>query len=163
MTGDHNDRDQRLLLMNQPHRFQAIHSRHEDIEKQQIEVSGFEYRQPFAAVAGADNAVACPFEQKSYSRLDGAVVVHDQNFRHGRPSANTWSQCVVVKLLPVSRKHFLEKNRDDVVKTMSRKCSMCPVEGRRCWTYACSDDSPLRGVQGTCTIEAQRPISRLTP
>jgi hypothetical protein len=33
--------------------------------------------------------VACPFEQKSYGRLDGAVVVHDQNFRHGRLSANT--------------------------------------------------------------------------
>src|ERR1035437_151576 len=89
MTGDHNDRDQRLLLMNQPHRFQAIHARHEDIEKQQIEVSGFEYRQPFAAIAGADNAVACPLEQKSYGRLDGAVIVHDQNFRHGQPSANT--------------------------------------------------------------------------
>ena len=82
MTGDHNDRDQRLLLMNQPHRFQAVHSRHEDIEKQQIEIPGFEDRQPYAAIAGDDHAVAGSFEQKSYGRLDGDVIVHDQNSCH---------------------------------------------------------------------------------
>jgi hypothetical protein len=71
---------------------------------------------------------------------------------------------VVVKLLPVSRKHFLGKNRGDLVKTMSRKRFMCTVEGRRfVGPPLAAMIRALRGVQGTCASEAQRSISRLTP
>ena len=74
--------------MNEPHRFQPVHSRHEDIEKQQIEFSGFEDCQPFAAIAGDGNAVAGSFEQKFDGGLDGAVVIHNQYFCQSRLSAN---------------------------------------------------------------------------
>jgi hypothetical protein len=36
--------------------------RHEDIEKQQVELAGFEDRKPFAAIAGDHNAVPGPFQ-----------------------------------------------------------------------------------------------------
>src|ERR1700689_606813 len=75
--------------MNQPHGFDAIHSRHEDIEKQQVEFSGLEYLKPLAAVGGDDDAVSGAFQQKPDGRLHGAVVVDDQDFCQGQPSANT--------------------------------------------------------------------------
>jgi hypothetical protein len=69
-----------------------------------------------------------------------------------------------VKPLPVSRKHFLEKNCGDLVKTMSRKRFMCTVEGRRYRAVPSGDDSPrFGGVPGTCVIEARRPILCPTP
>jgi hypothetical protein len=70
--------------MNEPHRFQPVHSRHEDIEKQQVEIAGFEYRKPFTAIAGDDDIVAGPFQQDSDGRLDGTVIVHDQDFRQSQ-------------------------------------------------------------------------------
>src|ERR1700704_4255310 len=66
--------------MHHSHGFEAAHPGHEDIEKQQIETSGFESRQPFATVAGGDNAVACPFQHQLDRFADGAIVVDDQNF-----------------------------------------------------------------------------------
>ena len=84
IAGNDDDRDLRLLLTNQPHGFQAVHSRHEDIEKQQIEISGLENRQPFAAIAGDDDAVAGPFQQKPDGRLHCTIVVHDQDLCQGR-------------------------------------------------------------------------------
>jgi hypothetical protein len=63
MTGDHDDRDQWLLLVNAPHRFQPVHARHEDIEKQEVELGGLEDREAVAAVTGGDNAVPGPFQQ----------------------------------------------------------------------------------------------------
>jgi hypothetical protein len=45
-----------------------------------------------AAIAGADNAVACPFQQKPDRRLHRTVIVHDQDFCHGpRP----WSESAI--------------------------------------------------------------------
>ena len=41
-AGDDDDRNLRPLLANQPHGFESVHSRHEDIEKQQIEISGLD-------------------------------------------------------------------------------------------------------------------------
>ena len=66
--------------------FQPVHSRHEDIEKQQVEIAGFEGRQPLTAVAGGDHAVAGPFQQNPDGGLDGAIVVHDQDLRHSLDS-----------------------------------------------------------------------------
>jgi hypothetical protein len=58
--------------MNEPHHFQPVHSRHEDIKNQENELFSFEDREPLAAVAGKENNVACPFQQKPDRRLHGA-------------------------------------------------------------------------------------------
>jgi hypothetical protein len=67
--------------MNQPHRFQPVHARHEDIEKQQVEIAGLEYRKSVAAIIGNDNTVPGPFQQQPDGRLNRAVIVNNQNFR----------------------------------------------------------------------------------
>ena len=66
------------MLMNHPHGLEPVHSRHEDVEKQQVEIAGFEQREPFAAVAGGDHAVACAFEQQADGGLNRRIVIHDQ-------------------------------------------------------------------------------------
>jgi hypothetical protein len=84
-----NDRCARLLLVNELHRLQPIHSRHEDIENQQVEISGFEHRKPLAAVAGDDNGVTGPLQHDPAGRLHGKVVVQDQDVRQSRFSECT--------------------------------------------------------------------------
>ena len=76
--GDHDDRDQRPQMMNHPHGLEPVHSRHEDIEKQQVEIAGFELREALAAVAGGDHAMASAFEQQANGGLDRRIVIHDQ-------------------------------------------------------------------------------------
>jgi hypothetical protein len=108
---DHDDRRQRPLPMRQPHRFQPVHSRHEDIEKQQIEISGLEQCEPLAAIAGGNNAVAGPFQQQPDGRLDSAVIVHDQDFRQ-RPfpgptlESKSTAGCKGFAEFAVARKQF---------------------------------------------------------
>jgi hypothetical protein len=65
--------------MDQPHGFQPVHSGHEDIEEQEIEIPGFEQRKAPAAVAGGVNAVTCPFQQNPDGRLHGNIIVDDQD------------------------------------------------------------------------------------
>ena len=67
--------------MNEPHHFQSVHSRHEDIKNQEIELFSFEDREPLAAIAGKENNVARPFQQKPDRRLHGAFIIDDQDFR----------------------------------------------------------------------------------
>ena len=45
--GDHDDRDQRPQLMNHPHGLKPVHSRHEDVEEQQIEILASNNPSPF--------------------------------------------------------------------------------------------------------------------
>ena len=80
-AGDHDDRNRRPLLMNHPHGLEPVHSRHEDVEKQQIEIAGLEYREPLAAIAGGDDAVAGAFQQQPDGRLHRIVIVDDQDLR----------------------------------------------------------------------------------
>src|SRR5258708_6814295 len=65
--------------MHQPHRFETLHSPHEKVEKQQVEIAGFELRQSVAAIAGRDDAVPGAFEQQADGQLYGAVVVDYQD------------------------------------------------------------------------------------
>ena len=67
--------------MNELHRLQPIHSGHEDIEDQEVEISGFKYRKPFAPVAGDHDAVTGPLQHDPDRRLHRGVVVHDQEVR----------------------------------------------------------------------------------
>jgi hypothetical protein len=63
---------------------------------------------PGMKISSHNYAVARPFEQKLDGGLDGAVIVHDQNFRHGpHPCEQISHQFTVVYLLPMSRKPFL--------------------------------------------------------
>jgi hypothetical protein len=140
---DHNDRDQRLLLMDQPHRFQPVHSRHEDIEKQQVEISGLERRQPFAAIAGDGNTVAGPFQQDPEGCLDGIVVVDDQDFCHDLLSERTISnQCSVVNLLQSPRKRFFGEPA-----AMLLKKSDLSIFGYA--RYRADDSGPAHPVNGS--------------
>jgi hypothetical protein len=59
--------------MDQPHGFQAVHARHEDIEKQQIEFTRLEYPSPLRPSPAFDNAVAAR-STKSDGRLHCNVV-----------------------------------------------------------------------------------------
>jgi len=56
--------------------------------KHQIEILGLEQRETFAAIAGDDNGVPCPFQQQPDRRLNRRFIVHDQNFCHS-PSSQT--------------------------------------------------------------------------
>src|SRR6266540_6093474 len=49
-AGDDDDRKLRLLLANHPHGFKSVHSRHEDVEEQQIEIPGLAKCQALSAV-----------------------------------------------------------------------------------------------------------------
>ena len=71
-----------MLLTNHPHGLESIHSRHEDIEKQQIEIAGLAQGKSLAAVAGRDHDVAGAFQQQADGHLNRHVVIHDQYFRH---------------------------------------------------------------------------------
>ena len=77
-AGDHDDRNSRLALMHQPHRLESIHARHENVEKQQVEIAGLEQGDALSSVAGGDHAVAGPLQQKADGGLDRRVVIHDQ-------------------------------------------------------------------------------------
>ncbi len=97
--------------MDQPHGFQAVHARHEDIEKQQIEsFTRLEYREPLAAIAGDDNAVAGPFQQNPDGRLHCNVIVHDQNLCQVQLSASDLESTPAcrkrVAEFAFARKHF---------------------------------------------------------
>ena len=68
--------------MNEPHRFQPVHFRHENVHDEQVEVAGFEYLQAFVAVIRDDDAVAIPLKQKLHGRQYGTVIVDSQDIRH---------------------------------------------------------------------------------
>ena len=96
--------------MDQPHGFQPVHSRHEDVEKQQVEIAGFEDRKPVAAVAGDDDAVAGPFQQHLDGCLDRDVVVDDQDLCHNRSFVSTISRSMFgCESVALSRKRFFGK------------------------------------------------------
>ncbi len=122
--------------MHPPHGFDAVHARHENIEKQQIEVAGLEHRQPLAAVVGHYRAMTGALEQKPDSRLDRSVVVHDQDFSHASFFRTESNQCPVVKPLPLPRKHFLKipagRSSEPVTQAAS---GMLPM--RRCRWSPC--------------------------
>ena len=65
--------------MNKSHGFQTVHSRHEDIDNQQIEFAGFEYLQALKTVAGNHDLMAIPFQQKPHDGLNGDVIVDHQD------------------------------------------------------------------------------------
>ena len=50
----------------------------------EVEISGFKYRKPFAAIAGNHDAVAGPLQHDPHRRLHRGVVVHDQEVRQSR-------------------------------------------------------------------------------
>ena len=77
-AGDDDDRNLRPVLANHPHGFEPIHSRHEDVEEQQIEISGLAQCQALSAVVGSDHAMAGAFEQQADGHLDRRIVIHDQ-------------------------------------------------------------------------------------
>jgi hypothetical protein len=95
--------------MNEPHRFQPVHARHENIEQQQIEIAGLEDRQRLASIAGDDDAVPGPFQQKPDRRLDGDVIVDDQIVATADPPRRMPCAKLVVKPLPAQRKGFFGK------------------------------------------------------
>ena len=64
--------------MHQPHRLEPIHARHENVEKQQVEIAGLEQGDALSSVAGGDHAVAGPLQQKADGGLDRCIVIHDQ-------------------------------------------------------------------------------------
>jgi hypothetical protein len=78
--------------MNQPHGFQPVHARHEDIEEQEVELPGLEQRQPLAAIAGNVNAVTCPFQQNPDGRLHGDIIIDDQDLCQSISPFGTWNQ-----------------------------------------------------------------------
>ena len=77
-AGDHDDRNSRFPLMHQPHRLEPIHARHEDVEKQQVEIAGLEQGDALLSVAGGDHAMAGPLQQKADGGLHRCIVIHDQ-------------------------------------------------------------------------------------
>ena len=54
-AGNDDDRNLRPVLANHPHGFEPIHSRHEDVEEQQIEISGLAQCQALSPVTGSDH------------------------------------------------------------------------------------------------------------
>ena len=83
MTGDDHDLDGRVPLPDQPHGLKSVHTRHENIEEQQVEVLAVELLQAAAAVIGGDHLMSGPFQQHADDGLDRGVVVDDQDFRQG--------------------------------------------------------------------------------
>jgi hypothetical protein len=77
-AGDDDDRKLRVLLANHPHGFKSVHSRHEYVQEQQIEISGPTQCQALSPVIGSDHAMACAFQQQADGHLDRYVVIHDQ-------------------------------------------------------------------------------------
>src|SRR5579883_828603 len=69
--------------MNELHRFETVHSRHEDVDDEEVEASRLE--QLKAAPAGFDcfDRMCCAFQQHLDGRQNRTVVVDDENARHG--------------------------------------------------------------------------------
>ena len=67
--------------MNQPHRFKAVHSRHEDIDDEQIETSHFDELQAVATVIDGFDRVRRSLEQHLDRGKDRTVVIDDENAR----------------------------------------------------------------------------------
>ena len=77
-SGDDDDRKLRVLLANHPHGFKSVHSRHEDVEEQQIEISGPAQGQALSPVTGGDHAMVGALQQQADGHLDRHIVIHDQ-------------------------------------------------------------------------------------
>jgi hypothetical protein len=83
-AGDDDDGNRRLPRPDVAHGLQPVHSGHEDIEEQQIELTGFEQRERLVAVAGRRHLMPGPFQHQPDRDLHGRVVIHDQDVRHFR-------------------------------------------------------------------------------
>ena len=118
--------NQRPLLVDQPHGFDAVHPRHEDIEEQQVERRrprtaparcGHRWRRPrcdrpVRAAAGWSRG---PHRHRPRSEFWPCRLSQMSDFQRQQIFADTFAaqrpQCPVVKRLPGSRKHFLRRSR----------------------------------------------------
>jgi hypothetical protein len=81
------------VLANHPHGFKTVHSRHEDVEEQQVEISGLAQCQALSPVTGGDHAMAGALQQQANGHLDRRIVIHDQYPCQSKMfSAPLWNQ-----------------------------------------------------------------------
>jgi hypothetical protein len=92
-AGDDDDRNLRPVLANHPHGFKSIHSRHEDVQEQQVEISGLAQCQALSPVVGSDHAMAGALEQQANGHLDRRIVIHDKySCQSKKFSGPRWNQ-----------------------------------------------------------------------
>ena len=71
--------------MNQLHRLKAVHSRHEDIDDEQVEASRFEELETGETVIDSFDRMCCALKQQLDRGQDRSVVIDDENARNEFP------------------------------------------------------------------------------
>jgi hypothetical protein len=71
--------------MNQPHRLEAVHPWHEDIDDEQVKALRLEALQPGSTVVDGFDCVTCALEQDFDRGENCPIVIDDENARHVVP------------------------------------------------------------------------------
>jgi hypothetical protein len=85
MTRDDDNGHLGPVAMNELHRLQTVHRRHEDIDNEQIEGTGSEQVETLAAVVGYDDFMGVTREQYFDCRKNCVIIIDDENACHGSP------------------------------------------------------------------------------
>jgi len=72
------------VLPDHSHGLKSIHSRHEDIQENQIEIAGLAQLHAFSSIVGGDYAMPGALEEQADGHLDRRIVIHNQNFSQSK-------------------------------------------------------------------------------
>jgi hypothetical protein len=71
--------------MNEPHGLETVHPGHEDIDDEQVELLDFKQSQAGTTVVDSRDGMRRALKQDLDRARDRAIVVDDENARHGLP------------------------------------------------------------------------------